>query len=75
MSLFVLWYFSSLMTDSVFLWIISNFVLLWPLVYMKKRVEIDNLIGLINLKLDENIDKIHFLKKFEAQKKEDSKKN
>jgi hypothetical protein len=53
----------------------SNIVLVWPLLYSKKRAQIDNVLGLINLKLDENIDKIAFLKKFETQKKEENKKN
>lgn len=63
------------MSDSVFLWLSSNIVLTWPLLYNKKRALIDDIQGKINLKLDENIDKITFLKKFEAGgKREESKK-
>lgn len=62
------------MSDSMIFWLSSNLILLWPLVYKKKRVEIDNFIGFVNLKINEKLDGIHILKKLEKPKKEESKK-
>jgi hypothetical protein len=50
------------MSDAVFLWFASNLLITYPLVYEKKRIEIDRVIGAINLKLDEFIAKIPIVK-------------
>lgn len=75
MSLIVGWYVSSIMSDATFLFLTINATLLWPLAYAKKRSQIDKILGLINLKIDEKLDKISFLKALQPPKKEESKKD
>lgn len=61
-AVFLLTFFVS---DSVFLLFVTNAVLLWPLVYEKKRVDIDRVMGMINLQIDQVISKIPFLMNLE----------
>lgn len=63
-----------IISDAVFLLIVTNAIIAWPLAYEKKRAEIDRVTGLINLKLDEVISKIPFLMNLEGARKSDSKK-
>lgn len=63
--LLVAWYLSSLLSDAAFIFLIVNAIMLWPLVYAKKRNAIDSVIGKVNLKVDEIIGMIGILKKLE----------
>ncbi len=67
-------------SDAVFLMVLTNAIIAWPLVYEKKRVEIDRVLGLINLKLDEIIMKMPLVADIDEAKRQqqssaDSKKN
>jgi hypothetical protein len=43
---------SFLLGDALFLWVVANVCLFWPLAYKKMRADIDRIIGLANLKID-----------------------
>jgi len=65
--LFATWQLSNVITDAVFLWIGCNLILVWPLLYLNKRAEIDRIADLLNHKLDLALNKIPFLKKLEKE--------
>lgn len=48
-TLIITWQISNFLSDSAYLWLISNIVLTHPLYYTTKRAEIDRIIGLVNL--------------------------
>lgn len=59
----VLFIITFYMSDSLFLMIASNLLIIWPVVYQQKRGEIDSVIGLINHHFDQMISKVPFLMK------------
>ena len=73
-ALVIIWQISNFMSDSAYLWIISNIVLTHPLYYTHKRAEIDRVIGLVNLQVDNAIDKLSFLKLLERKPAGETKK-
>lgn len=74
LGLFFIWQISNFMSDAVFLWLALNIIILWPLLYFKKKAEIDRVFGLINHELDKIIVKIPLISKLESTPAEESKK-
>jgi hypothetical protein len=57
--------FTFFMSDAFFLWIVTNLVLLSPLIYKKKGLQINEFIEKMNCLIDEKIAKSAFLMKIE----------
>jgi hypothetical protein len=74
LGLFMIWQISNFMSDAVFLWLVCNLLMTYPLVYQKKRAEVDRVVGAINLKIDEIISKIPLVNRLEKSHSEESKK-
>jgi hypothetical protein len=73
--LFVAWIISTFLSDSAFLWLLSNIVLTHPLYYSQQREQIDRIVGLVNLNIDKAIYFFPFVRKLERKPKEETKKN
>ena len=54
--------------DSLFLWIVSNTVLLWPLAHRKFGKQIDQGLEQLNSKIDSAVYQIPFVKKLEQSR-------
>jgi hypothetical protein len=70
----VLFLFTYYMSDVAFFWIATNVTILWPLIYNKKKEQVDRVFNVINLAIEENIQKVGFLMNLEKRKKAESKK-
>jgi hypothetical protein len=60
---------SFLVGDALFLWLVADVCLLWPLIIKKKRAEVDRIMGLVNLKIDEVVSKLPFIKGVETKRR------
>ncbi len=52
-------------SDALFIWLIANIVLCWPLIYKKKGTEIASFMEKLNKNIDEKVSKSAFLMKIE----------